>query len=76
MSFVVTEMGLRNTKNAKKYAAAGISIFLATAAIIILLLYLFREAWADFYTNNPEVKDIMLDVLPWLVLGIILIDGF
>jgi MATE family multidrug resistance protein len=75
MSFVGNEMGQLNISNAKRYSIAGLIIFLITTAIIVGFLAIFHNAWADFYTTNPNVKVILVDVLPWMILGLILIDG-
>ena len=75
MSFVGNEMGQNNIINAKKYTWAGVAIFTLITGILATLIGVFRNSWTDFYTDKPEIKEIMLDVLPWILVGILGIDG-
>lgn len=75
MSYVGNEMGKLQTKNAKRYTIAGIVIFFIFTILCIILLWFLQDYWVAFYANKPEIKDIMIDVLPWMIFGLILIDG-
>lgn len=76
MSYVGSEMGSQNPELAKQYVIHGIVIFVLSDAIILAFLYTFKDAWADFYSANKEVKDLLIELFPWMVFGIIIINGF
>lgn len=42
----------------------------------MLLLWIFQSYWVDVYTANPYVQEQLLEVLPYFLLGCILIDGY
>ena len=69
-------MGKKNVHIAKKYIFAGITIFVVTTAFMILFLFLQKQTWINFYTNDPEIGQILDDVLPWMCFGVIIADGF
>lgn len=76
MSYVGNEMGSGNVKKAQHYVVAGLLILLVSDVIIIGLLFLFKEPWADFYSGeNENVKELMHDLFPWMIYGIVIADG-
>lgn len=55
---------------------AGVILFAITTTIIILVLSIFPDAWADIFTNDKNVKELLLETLPWMNFGVMFIDGF
>lgn len=52
MTYIGTEMGRKNIKRAKLYAWVGVLFFGIFTAIFLLLLTVFKEEWARFYSED------------------------
>ena len=52
MSYVGNEMGGKRYKVAQKYVQAGVIIFIGIATFTMLTLWLLRNQWATFYSNE------------------------
>jgi MATE family multidrug resistance protein len=76
MTYVGSEMGKRRYKVAQKYSIAGVIIFVCSAAVLMALLYLLRDPWASFYSNDDATKKALLDTLPSFLVGCLFVDGF
>ena len=74
MAYLGYEMGRKNISQAKKYSVASCVIILVFAVIVSILLFYLKQQWADFYTNSEDVKQILLEAIPFLVAGFIIID--
>jgi Na+-driven multidrug efflux pump len=46
------------------------------AVVLVTLLWLLRNIWAGFYASEQEIKDELIDVLPYFILGCLVFDGF
>ena len=75
MTYVGNEMGANNIPRAKKYSWAGIIIYFIFTTIFLTCLAVFRYQWAEFYAEDQEIQDIIMDVFPIFVFGFFVIDG-
>jgi MATE family multidrug resistance protein len=81
MSFVGTEMGKGDVKKAKIYVVIGLLIYALTTAICSILLWVLREPLATFFTSSDheeysnKAREIFIDAIPWLIGGMIIVDG-
>ena len=54
MTFIGQEMGAINVKAAKRYAVAGMGLFVVFATAVIATIWFVRDWWAEFYAGNEK----------------------
>ncbi|KAM3129803.1 hypothetical protein pb186bvf_018097 [Paramecium bursaria] len=75
-TFVGTEMGNGNIKQAKSYFVAGSIIYIIFCSFIALLFYFIgMDAWIGIYTKDEQVTEILKEVYFLMLLNILTVDG-
>ena len=74
-SFVGISIGEKKKNKAKRYAILGVVGGFMIILVVYLLLWILKDQWANFFTDEQTVDNLMLDALFYFVI-VGLIDTF
>lgn len=75
MTYIGKEISSGQIENAKNYIKYGLILYFSILATVMLIFYFYHNEWAEFFSNDPITKEILLDTLPYFLLGSVIIDG-
>ncbi|KAM3133855.1 hypothetical protein pb186bvf_013970 [Paramecium bursaria] len=75
MSFVGQQLGQGNVQNAKQYFKMGVAMYFSLIFFSTSLFFIYTKEWADFYSANTNVSQIMEDALLPFLINFVCCDG-
>ncbi|CAD8116866.1 unnamed protein product [Paramecium sonneborni] len=75
MSYVGNSLSQHKIELAKQYIISGMCVQSVVLISLIIGLTIFREQWSQIYSSDLQIQEIMLNTLPYFLIGSVCFDG-
>ncbi|CAK87601.1 unnamed protein product (macronuclear) [Paramecium tetraurelia] len=75
MSYVGNSLSQHNIALAKQYIISGMGVQGVVLISLVIGLTIFQDQWSRIYSSDPQIQQIMLETLPYFLMGSVCFDG-
>ncbi|CAD8192176.1 unnamed protein product [Paramecium octaurelia] len=75
MSYVGNSLSQHKIALAKQYIISGMCVQGAVLISLVIGLTIFQDQWSRIYSSDPQIQQIMLETLPYFLIGSVCFDG-
>ncbi|CAD8093391.1 unnamed protein product [Paramecium primaurelia] len=75
MSYVGNSLSQNKIELAKQYIISGMCLQGFVLITLVIGLTIFKEEWSHLYSSDVQIQQIMLETLPYFLIGSVCLDG-